>query len=154
MLAEYEVVGMSKPRNSNFRSIAAITILVCSLSLPQSATAAQQTGSILGWGMQVVGIDLDEGFIVVAAGGTHSLALKEDGSVVAWGSNDYGLCEIPSPNADFIAIAAGVTHSLGLKVDGSIAAWGNNDSGQCNIPDPNPTSAVRPINLCFWGRIT
>jgi peptidoglycan/xylan/chitin deacetylase (PgdA/CDA1 family) len=59
------------------------------------------------------------------------------GSVVAWGTNGAGACNIPSPNSGFIAIAAGVGHSLGLKQDGSIVAWGWNNFGECNIPSPN-----------------
>ena len=49
-----------------------------------------QAGSIVGWGSQVVGVDLDKGFAAVAAGWSHSLGLKADGSVVAWGGNDSG----------------------------------------------------------------
>jgi alpha-tubulin suppressor-like RCC1 family protein len=60
-----------------------------------------------------------------------------DGSIVGWGWNDFGECNIPSPNSGFIAIAAGWFHSLGLKQDGSIVAWGYNKYGQCNIPSPN-----------------
>lgn len=88
-------------------------------------------------------------FVAVAAGGAHSLGLKADGSVVAWGNNDWGQCDVPQPNAGFVAVAASGTwewswdgvsyssHSLGLKSDGSIAAWGNNDRGQCDVPEPN-----------------
>jgi hypothetical protein len=63
--------------------------------------------------------------------------LKASGSIIAWGDNAYGQCNIPSPNTGFIAIAAGSSHSLGLKTDGSIVAWGYNHYGQCNIPSPN-----------------
>ena len=94
-------------------------------------------GSIIGWGEQVVGGDISGGFVKVAAGRAHSLALKQDGSLVAFGQNFYGQCNIPSPNSGFIAIAAGLYHSLGLKQDGSIVAWGANDYGQCNIPSTN-----------------
>jgi hypothetical protein len=59
------------------------------------------------------------------------------GSVVAWGYNDAGQCNVPSPNSGFVAIAAGQSHSLGLKSDGSIVAWGSNDEGQRNLPSPN-----------------
>jgi 7-cyano-7-deazaguanine synthase in queuosine biosynthesis len=63
--------------------------------------------------------------------------LKTDGSIVAWGSNEAGQCNVPAPNANFVAIAAGELHSLGLKGDGSIMAWGANWDGQCNVPAPN-----------------
>jgi hypothetical protein len=56
---------------------------------------------------------------------------------VAWGHNDYGQCNVPSPNTGFVAVAGGYEHSLGLKADGSIVAWGSNEYGQCNVPSPN-----------------
>ena len=40
------------------------------------------------------------------------------GSLVAWGRNDDGQCDIPPPNSGFTAISAGARHSLGLKADG------------------------------------
>lgn len=40
------------------------------------------------------------GFVAVAAGASqHSLGLKSDGTIVAWGRNDYGECNVPTPNA-------------------------------------------------------
>jgi hypothetical protein len=77
------------------------------------------------------------GFTAVAAGKHHSLGLKQDGSVVAWGYNGEGQCTVPEPNMFFTAVAAGGLHSLGLKQDGSIVAWGWNDYGQCTVPEPN-----------------
>ena len=59
------------------------------------------------------------------------------GSIVAWGSNSDGKCDVPLPNRGFVGVAAGMFHSLGLKSDGSIIAWGYNGDGQCNIPIPN-----------------
>jgi hypothetical protein len=76
-------------------------------------------------------------FVALSAGGLHSLGLKSNGSIVAWGSNYYGQCNVPLPNAHFLAVADGYTHSLGLKADGSIVAWGTNDYGQCDVPAPN-----------------
>ena len=94
-------------------------------------------GHIVGWGYQVVGADLSGGFTAISAGGNHSLGLKQDGSVVAWGDNRFGDCDVPSPNTGFVAIAAGYMHSLGLKQDGSVVAWGSNRYRQCHVPSPN-----------------
>ena len=53
------------------------------------------------------------------AGGYHSLALKADGIVVAWGDNDDGQCTVPAAaQSGVIAVAAGGNHSLALKADG------------------------------------
>ena len=86
---------------------------------------------------QVPGTTAERGFTAVAACGYHSLALKADGSIVAWGENEYGQCSVPAPNTDFVAVATGGAHSLGLKANGSIVAWGSSYGGQCNVPAPN-----------------
>lgn len=98
---------------------------------------AEKSGKIIGWGRQVVGCDMSVGFVVVSAGSIHSLGLKADGSVVAWGFNGQGRCNIPYPNEGFVSVAAGASHSLGLKADGSIVAWGDGGYGKCHPPDPN-----------------
>jgi alpha-tubulin suppressor-like RCC1 family protein len=71
-------------------------------------------------------------YVSVSAGGIHSLALRRDGTIAAWGSNWSGQCDIPAGR--YIAISAGDWHSLALREDGTISAWGSNWSGQCNAP--------------------
>jgi hypothetical protein len=60
--------------------------------------------------------------------------LKADKSVVAWGSDAYGQCDVPPPKEGFVAVAGGVEHSVYLIDDGRIVASGGNDFGQCNVP--------------------
>ena len=45
-------------------------------------------------------------FVAVATGWRHSLALKSDRSLVAWGLNDSGQTNVPA-GTNFVAIAAG-----------------------------------------------
>jgi alpha-tubulin suppressor-like RCC1 family protein len=79
--------------------------------------------------------------VAVAAGDSHSLALKNDGTVWTWGINTYGqLGNNSTTNSNvpvqvvgltgIIAIAGGNLHSLALKSDGTVWAWGYNSSGQ------------------------
>ena len=67
----------------------------------------------------------------------EEVAVLRGCTIVAWGHNTYGQCDVPSPNNGFTAVAGGTYHSLGLRDDGSITAWGRNDEGQCNVPSPN-----------------
>ncbi len=79
--------------------------------------------------------------ISIAAGYAHSLAVKSDGTVWSWGSNDYDQLGDSSTSyrampkhideiSDIVKIAAGTYHSLALDSYGSIFAWGDNRSGQ------------------------
>ena len=54
------------------------------------------------------------GVTAIAAGGRHSLALRADGTVTAWGNNTYGQATVPPDLAGVTAIAAGQYHSLAI----------------------------------------
>jgi hypothetical protein len=70
--------------------------------------------------------------VAIAAGYNHSLALKEDGTVVGWGETNAATP--PSNLSGVVRIAAGGMHSLALKGDGTVVGWGNNDSDQAAPP--------------------
>ncbi len=87
--------------------------------------------------------------VAIAAGAAYSLALKSDGTLLAWGDNTYGETNIPAGLSNVIAIASGGWHGLALKSDGTVAAWGAGvgtniyvDCGQTNVP-PNLTNVLQ-----------
>jgi hypothetical protein len=70
----------------------------------------------------------------LGAGKYHSLAVLRDGSVVAWGDNSEGQCEVPPGLSHVVAVDGGEEHSLALRNDGSVVAWGADWNGQTSVP--------------------
>lgn len=79
----------------------------------------------------------------IAAGADHSLALRSDGTVWAWGRNSYwevgdgigGYQDALRPVqvlglSNVIGVAAGGYHSIAIKSGGTIWTWGLNNYGQ------------------------
>jgi alpha-tubulin suppressor-like RCC1 family protein len=91
------------------------------------------SGGFVSNGETNVPMDLTNA-IAIAAGNGHSLALRSDGTVVAWGRNNEGETNIPANLSNVVAIAAGYYHDIALKSDGTIASWGWNLFGQTNVP--------------------
>ncbi|WP_281173030.1 hypothetical protein [Cohnella panacarvi] len=100
----------------------------------------------------------------IAAGGMHTLALKYDGTVYAWGTNSCGALgrkpsEIASSNtplqveglSDIVAISAGDVHNLALGKDGKIRIWGcemTNDDLYADLAVHEvPTTIETPISI-------
>ena len=81
--------------------------------------------------------------VAIAAGDDHSLALKADGTVVAWGNSEFGDTTVPPGLTNVVAITgyASGTHHLALRGDGTVVAWGNNQFGETTIP-PGLTNVV------------
>ena len=100
----------------------------------------------------------------IAAGSTHSLAIKSDGTLWAWGSNAFNQlgdntttqrntpvqvltgasgCTTNFCNAS--KITAGLNFSMAIKSDGSVWGWGLNSSGQ--LGDNTTTNRATPIQV-------
>ena len=88
--------------------------------------------------------------VKIAAGHSHSLALFSDGTLYAWGDNNFGQLgdgtqtDRHTPvfiGEGFTAIAAGNYHSLALK-GSALYAWGLNNHGQ--LGDGSTTDGHTP----------
>src|ERR1017187_4462133 len=63
--------------------------------------------------------------VSVAAGLAHAMALRDDGTVVAWGiDSGYGETQVPAGLTNVVSISAGWDFSMALRRDGNVVTWG------------------------------
>src|SRR5262249_7136597 len=101
----------------------------------------------------------------VAAGGAHSMALANDGTVWVWGYNDGGnLClptsvtSCPYPIraaalSNISAISCGSAFNMALRSDGTVWSWGAGPSGQLGN-GTNPASDYIPVQASNLTGVT
>jgi len=126
--------------------------------------ALQENGNVLVWGSNQTGqlgigntenqetpVPLDfigAKVIQLAAGSNHSVALLEDGKVMAWGDNSFGQLGIATSESvmsptmvvnsaqveltEIVSIAAGKNFTVAVDNTGNILSWGDNSLGQLN----------------------
>jgi alpha-tubulin suppressor-like RCC1 family protein len=98
----------------------------------------------------------------LSASSGHVLAVKNDGTVRAWGSNESGqlgdgstttrfapvqVRDGAGPLTNVIEVAGGNNHSLALLADGTVRGWGLCDTGQ--IGDGVRTAVTTPVKVRF-----
>ncbi len=113
-----------------------LALLILSIGL----FAQTESGYPIIWGKCVAG-PLPDNIIKLATSTDYNLALTDDGKIFAWGSNLYGVCNVPTGN-DFVDIAGGLDFCLALKSNGSIVAWGIGTSGMLNVPTDSNFTAI------------
>ncbi|HEX3028454.1 MAG TPA: hypothetical protein VHT34_03930, partial [Clostridia bacterium] len=95
-------------------------------------------------------------FIMAAAGGSHTVALKKDGTVWSWGSNESGqLGDGTTKNKSkpvqvvglksVISVGAGAYSSFAIKSDGTVWSWGYNYYGQ--LGDGSNKNKLKPVQV-------
>jgi alpha-tubulin suppressor-like RCC1 family protein len=99
----------------------------------------------------------------IAAGGAHSCALKQNGTVACWGRNYEGqlgdgtTTNRPTPApvtglSGVTAITTGSTQSCALKQGGTVACWGSNYFGQ--LGDGTTTDRLSPTAVVGLSGVT
>jgi RHS repeat-associated protein len=124
-----------------------------------NGTVTQTGCSCIPTPVQVSGLT---GVTAIASYGWHTLALKSDGSVWAWGYDNNGQLgdngttsrNTPVQVAGMTAttIAAGRFHSLAVKTDGTLWAWGDNGSGE--LGNGTWTASGLPVQVTGMSGVT
>ena len=140
-------------RKSYYLSLAAVTMLIATsvaLFIPfDSETTFDAEGDFSGTTAMIV------------AGDTHTTALKADGTVWAWGSNNLGQLgdgtttgrpypvQVKATDSTYLTnitmIAADSSNSVALKDDGTVWTWGFNNPGQ--LGDGTTTNSSYPVQV-------
>lgn len=107
--------------------------------------------------------------VQIEAGAFHTLALKSNGTVWAWGWNDSGQIgngtetdqTVPVQVGvgvlgfnNIIAVSAGDNHSMALKADGTVWIWGSNEYGQIGNGTVSTTNQLVPVQNTTLSNIT
>jgi len=103
----------------------------------------QQVGTGDDWAVVAVSGTFD---LALSAGGLHSAAIRADGTLWTWGSNDHGqlgdgtVMDRHGPvqvgiGGIWRAVTCGALHTLALRADSTLWAWGCNAYGQLGQGD-------------------
>ncbi len=114
-------------------------------------------GSNIPHAAPVAVVGLESGIVALALGAEHSCALRQNGTVLCWGSNQYGQLgdgtqeqratpvEVSGITDGVAAIVAGDNHTCALMQGGGAKCWGQNSSGQ--LGDGTTTDTSFPVTV-------
>jgi len=101
----------------------------------------------------------------VSASEYHTLAVRADGSLWAWGWNYYGQLGTGGSNSsEYLPVqvgtggqwqsaVAGYEHSLAIRTDGSLWAWGYNGNGALGLGTTTDQPLPTRVGAASWQRL-
>ncbi|MCL2680325.1 MAG: hypothetical protein FWF11_02455, partial [Coriobacteriia bacterium] len=125
-------------------------------------------GATLGNQAMPAQVGTDTDWTMVNAGHEHSLAIRSDGTLWAWGLNQHGRTGLGTTtgsqatpvqvgtDTDWTVVSAGMDHSLAAKSDGTLWAWGSNSSGRTGLgtTSDNQLAPAQVGTATNWSAVT
>ena len=158
-----------------------LTGVVAVVASANSAYALQGNGSVWAWGDDAIG-ELGTGketytselpvrvrdvghITLLAAGDLSAYALRQDGTVWAWGDNAFGQLgtgagtlepDVPAEVSGLSGVeglAAGENTAYALRRDGTVWAWGDNTLGELAYR-PGPKGNTAPVKVAQLTQVS
>lgn len=109
------------------------------ISLESPEGSILESGRLFAWGRDehhqtTITTAARFGVRKVALGNWHSMALKNDGTLIPWGEGYNNEPTVPAGLGLITDIAAGLSYNVAVKQNGSLFAWGSNFQRQLSIP--------------------
>ncbi len=138
------------------------------------ALATRTDGTLWAWGSNVAGqlglgttssqgnqqrtpvqVGTATNWASVAAGISHSVARRTDGTLWAWGSGNGQTSPAQVGTATtWASVTTYASHSAAIKTDGTLWTWGQNDSGQLGLGRGAGSAAPAQVGTATtWQRI-
>lgn len=122
--------------------------------------AIRNDGTLWVWNTTPYQVNGISNVLDICLGGSYSLALMNDGTVLGWGDNTYGQLGDGTTTyrstpvqvynlTNVSSIACGWYYSIALKNDGTVWTWGRNDDGQ--LGDGTTTTRGIPVQAGITG---
>lgn len=93
---------------------------------------------------------LDSGVVDIAASSNAVVAVKEDGTVVVWGTCTNGENNVPEFESKPVELYGGRYHFTALMDDGEVISWGDNTHGQAEVPDSVNSDEIETVFAGFY----
>ena len=170
----------SSLNNNMLRGLANATTLESQISLADfySKEYIDIPGSIFTWGLNSTYGQLGDNteinkyspiqitgsnWKLVTSGNSHSIAIKTDNTLWAWGNNSSGQLgnnsytskstPIQITGTTWKKVDCGSYYTIAIKTDNTLWAWGNNSAGQLGLNDSTNRANPTQLGGNNWGSI-
>ncbi len=131
--------SVNRTVESLLKTLRIMPLLVFCALAQQVLCAERLGGEVVWWGVDFAnrlpypgptngvvecGDEILSNVVAIAAGGGTGLALRDDGTVFAFGDNIFGGNDVPAGLSNVISIAVGGTSCWAIKRDGTVTRWG------------------------------